>query len=780
MNNRRLAVYISRFLLICLVLSFIAFTVFFNIFLKHTLEKNVVSQLEKDTQIISQVIDTYFTKYSEIVNQMTTNADLINYIEEIDSYAEHQSNPEADKICETLSKIENTDEDISLVWLGINSINGIIISEKMYESPEWFIIKERPWYKDMLLSNESITYSQPYVDSVTGNLIISIVSPVYDGIELIGTIGIDISLADIKEFIETYTISSEGYAFLLYTDGQYIVHPNASLMMNENILNGDDQLVSIGRSMISGEFGVAEYSDGFTDYYIAYGPITLNNWSVASVIPEHVLSHQLTLLNIMSTAIIFASIAILIVFIINYRVTRNFRNLKKLYTDIQEYTEQLAAKDEYIRNLAYSDPLTGISNRRRFLEHLEKALSNHHSGAVAMIDLDNFKGVNDTLGHIYGDKLLSIIASMLSQLECNEHVKVSRFGGDEFLILIDDIDDIAAINQQAKEILDLFSKKVVIDGNEIYIEISMGLSLFPQDSKHVNQLIMNADLAMYSVKNSGKNNFAFFDKSMTDEIIERTSIESALRQALHNNEFYLLYQPQVDVGTCEIIGFEALIRIKNSLLCPSKFIPVAEETGLIIPIGRWVVSEIITQLTLWREEGLNLKPVAINFSAKQLDDSGFVEYLDQLMDDHSISPELIEIEITETAIMENKNEALDLLNELKETGIQLSLDDFGTGYSSLSYLTFLPTDKLKLDKTLCDRYVEPTTVKVIENIIDISHTLKMKVVAEGIEKPGQYHLLKKIGCDCIQGYLFSRPISPKQASKKYNHSFIDIISETGI
>ncbi len=758
----------TRIILLLLILSSTGFTFLFNIMLRNNLENNLTSQLEKDTQIITGSIDTYFTRYDEIIRQMLVNSYITDYLKSVNSYSDVTNNPTTDYICNTLQLIQDSSDYISLAWLGVYSFHGIIIPDKEYQISDDYKMEDRAWFTDMLESEQTITHSQPYIDIVTGNLIISIISPVYDQDTFVGNVGIDITISDLQNFITSYEISNNGYAFLLNEKGQYIVNPEGDFNNTNNILNSDIQLAAIGYRMIHGELGIADYEMNGQEYYVAYGPIELNGWSVGSVIPKDELRSQLTLLNLMSISISLASTIILLILIVNLRLQKKYASQSSLLKEIQEYNKQLADKDAYIHNLAFLDPLTGIANRRRFLEYLEDSLKEKNSGAVAIIDFDNFKEINDTMGHVYGDTVLIQVATLLSGLE-DEHIKVCRFGGDEFLILMDKIEDRAIILDYAGKILNLFKKKLIIGNEEVYISMSMGLSVYPQDSELVNQLIMNADLAMYSVKRSGKNNFSFFDRSMTDAVVERTNTDSILRAALNNDGFRLVYQPQVDINTYEISGFEALIRLKSNELYPGKFIPAAEESGIIVPIGRWLVLEVIQQLVSWRNQGLLLKPISINFSAKQIEDAGFVEYLLELLKDNDIPPSLIEIEITETAIMENKSETILLLDHLKKNGIRLSLDDFGTGYSSLSYLTFLPTDKLKLDKSICDRYLEPDTVRVIENIIDLSHTLGMKVVAEGIEDIKQYELLKNSRCDYIQGYLFSEPLPPNEAGKIFNN-----------
>lgn len=448
--------------------------------------------------------------------------------------------------------------------------------------------------------------------------------------------------------------------------------------------------------------------------------------------------------------------------------------LRAQYKEIQEYTQKLENLQEELQHIAYHDFLTDLPNRRMFIKKLEEEIRENNCGAVMLMDIDNFKGINDTLGHSYGDKVLERVSEELKNFK-DEKIIVSRFGGDEFFILFEGENDIVKIEDYVKHITDIFKNKLLIENEEIYISFSFGITLYPLDSREVSQLIMNADMAMYKVKNSGKNNYMFFNEQMTEKLQDQIKVEKILREAIKKDELKLLYQPQVSTFTGEVVGFEALLRLKNYSISPAQFIPVAEETGIIVELGRWVTKEAINQISKWKRKGLTLKPVAINFSTKQLNDLNYIEFFKNTLKEMDVEAKYIDIEITESVFLEKTEETIEFINELKSLGVKISLDDFGTGYSSLSYLTFLPVDKIKLDKSLNDRFLELENVKVTDSLVSLAHSLKLEVVAEGIEHTEQYKCLKVAGCNYIQGYLFSKPLEVEQAEKIYNVNLLDKI-----
>lgn len=453
-----------------------------------------------------------------------------------------------------------------------------------------------------------------------------------------------------------------------------------------------------------------------------------------------------------------------------YDASKNLKLLNGILLDISEMKKQ----EQYVNYLAYHDPLTSLPNRRKFIKKLKETIENQQSGAVMLLDLDNFKEINDTLGHIYGDRILEKVAQEFEKLK-EEKLFVSRFGGDEFLILVENEKNIAKIEGYAKKITDIFKNKLKIEEDQLHISSSIGITLYPSDSNEVNQLIMNADMAMYKVKNNGKNGYIFFQKEMIEKLKEKAEVEKILRGAIKEEAFKLVYQPQICTFTGKIAGFEALLRLRNHPISPALFISVAEETGMIIEIGRWVTKQVINQLSMWEKMGYTAKPIAINFSAKQLNDLDYIVFLQNMLEETNVNGKYIDIEITESIFLDKKGETIEFLNKLKALGVKITIDDFGTGYSSLSYLTFLPIDKIKLDKSINDKFLELNNARIMDSLVSLAHSLNLEVVAEGIEDINQYRRLKIAGCNYIQGYLFSKPLEVEDAEKIYYNNFLEMI-----
>lgn len=437
---------------------------------------------------------------------------------------------------------------------------------------------------------------------------------------------------------------------------------------------------------------------------------------------------------------------------------------RKLYGILTEIT-QLKEQEERIKFLAYNDHLTGLPNRRMLDEVFSSTVSLEKAGAVVLLDIDNFKNINDTKGHVYGDLILKKVAEIFYRLK-NEDIMFFRFGGDEFIVLIQNKKEIMDIDEMIGKVIKNLTEEVNAHIKDVNITVSAGIALYPSHGVKTDELLMKADAALYRAKYSGKNKYVFFDERMIEELKERVIIENTLRGALNTNGFRLLYQPIVDTKTKEIVSFEALLRLRESNISPAKFIPIAEEAGLIIPIGEWVIKNTVKQLKYWIEKGLRVKPVAINISPIQLKDINFIYKVKNFIEEFDMDPSYIEFEITENIMLENHDEVIRLLNELKGIGIKISLDDFGTGYSSINYLTFLPVDKVKLDKNLSDRFLNHDDKNIIKNLISLVKSLNLKVVAEGIESDMQMELLEEVGCEYVQGYVISRPLPEEEIEAK--------------
>lgn len=446
-------------------------------------------------------------------------------------------------------------------------------------------------------------------------------------------------------------------------------------------------------------------------------------------------------------------------------ISGKFHMLHGIFTDVTKSKEQ----EEYINHLAHHDYLTGLPNRIYFTSQLKKEMEKERPLTVVLMDIDNFKSINDTLGHIYGDKVLKEVANRLREFR-NSDFFFSRFGGDEFTMLISD--QAEKINDKIDIVMKRLKEPMVIDGIEHFIKYSLGITYYPKDSEDITGLIMNADTAMYKAKHNGKNQHLFYSKEMQEEVKDKEKINQILRKAVKDDGFYLVYHPQVSVSTGEIIGFEALLRLKEPAIPPNDFIPIAEETDLIFHIGRIVTQKAIRQAALWKEKGYPPKIISINFSSKQIKDKGYLDYLKNTLEEYNIEPKYLELEITESILMLESNYTLSFFENLKELGVNIALDDFGTGFSSINYLSYIPIDKVKLDKSLCDKFLSQKDNKIMKNIISLVHSFDIEIIAEGIEEMHQYDQLKQHGCDTIQGYLFSKPLIAKEAEKIYNTNFL--------
>lgn len=452
----------------------------------------------------------------------------------------------------------------------------------------------------------------------------------------------------------------------------------------------------------------------------------------------------------------------------------NFKNelLVASEEELMAQVEEIESQKEYIHFLAEHDPLTNLPNRRKFHDHLSSVLAKGGRGSVVLLDLDNFKGINDTLGHMFGDKVLEHISKKLQDF-AEDHVFVSRFGGDEFLLLFEGDDCQKDTLSYIMRLQTHFSDNFRIDSKDIKIEFSVGVSVFPEDSSDMNELIMFADLALYTIKNTGKNNYAYFSLEMADHLKFKQTTKDILREAIGSDGFKVLYQPIVETTTGEIQSYEALIRLKHHKLSPAVFIQVAEEEGLIITIGRMVTQKVIEQMASWKASGIPLKPVSVNFSAVQIHDHLYKSFLMDLLALNGIDPSYIIIELTENIFLENKDTTIQLMKDLRAQGIQIAIDDFGTGYSSLSYLTYLPIDSIKLDRALCLKFLELDNISVMDSLIALAHSLGLKVIAEGIEDFEHVRRLKVGKCDAVQGYYFSVPMEADAVSLR-GHEPYDI------
>jgi len=443
-------------------------------------------------------------------------------------------------------------------------------------------------------------------------------------------------------------------------------------------------------------------------------------------------------------------------------------------TELAFQNEEKEKRATELNNLAFYDPLTGLPNRRLLLDRLHHALASSArsglGGAVMFIDLDNFKDINDTFGHDIGDLLLKQVAERLTAC-VREGDTVARLGGDEFVVILEDLSEqpIAAAIQMkvvGDKIFDTFNQTYQLAAHEYHSTVSIGATLFSDHAKTAEELLNRADIAMYQAKLAGRNTLKFFDPKMQDVIGARVSLQAELHKALENRQFHLHYQVQVG-SSHHFLGAEALIRWmhpERGLVSPAEFIPVAEDTGLILPIGLWVLETACAQIKTWEQNALTRDLVlAVNVSARQFHQPDFADQIKAVIQRHAINPKRLKLELTESMLHEDIEGTIAKMNVLKEIGTQFSLDDFGTGYSSLQYIKRLPLDQLKIDQSFVADIVTDSSDKAIVNtIIAMAHSLNLDVIAEGVETEEQRQILHDNGCTRYQGYLFSKPIPIEQ------------------
>jgi diguanylate cyclase (GGDEF)-like protein/PAS domain S-box-containing protein len=452
---------------------------------------------------------------------------------------------------------------------------------------------------------------------------------------------------------------------------------------------------------------------------------------------------------------------------------RDTRGTTTHYVGVFSDITLVKESQEKLDHLAHHDPLTQLPNRLLFNDRLQHAIQrttrDNEQLALLFIDLDRFKNVNDTLGHHIGDELLKQVAQALSD-KLREGDTLARLGGDEFIVLLENVDGQYGASLVAEKLVGMFEQPFMVAGHELFVTCSVGISLFPADASDLNMLIRNADVAMYQAKARGRNGFRFYAPSMTGEGVERLRLETFLRRSIEKEEVFLNYQPQVEIDTGRLIGVEALVRWNHpelGLVPPIRFIPLAEDTGFINQLGKWVLYEACRQMVRWQEAGLEVPKIAVNLSAKQFERGSMVAVVRDILAETGLEPHRLQLEVTESLIM-NTGDALAFINDLHAVGVSLAIDDFGTGYSSLAYLKQMPVQTLKIDRSFIkDISTDVNDEAIAIAIIQLGKSMNLSVIAEGVETDEQAAFLLRHGCNQAQGYFYSRPVMPDDLLQRW-------------
>jgi diguanylate cyclase (GGDEF)-like protein len=476
--------------------------------------------------------------------------------------------------------------------------------------------------------------------------------------------------------------------------------------------------------------------------------------------------------NIANNSWMAATIAV-----ITFLILCGTLSLSVLDARMESKTAQMASSlrdaNAELQRLVLHDSLTKLPNRLLLEDRLQQAVTESaragERGAVLFVDLDRFKTLNDSLGHFAGDTVLRTVAERLRSAVRLEDT-VSRLGGDEFVVLLRHVASVEDAGEVARKVIESVARPIMLDEHELRIGASIGVSIFPDHGSEPDRLIANADSAMYHVKKTGRSNHAFFAPEMSTYFPKRLALENELRAAIEKNQFVLHYQPKVDMRTSRITGMEALVRWRHpqrGLVAPSDFIPFAEETGLIVPLGNWVLQEACRQTRAWQQRGIQDLAIAVNISGVQFQQRDLVENVSDALAAAGLEARFLELEITESVVMQNAPEAIVMLEQLHKMGVGLSIDDFGTGYSSLNYLKRFPIDKLKIDQSFIrDISADVDDAAIVQAIIAMAHSLRLRVVAEGVENEGQLDFLRALDNDEYQGFLYSKPLSAAEVERR--------------
>lgn len=639
-----------------------------------------------------------------------------------------------------------------------------------------------------------------------------ILTDISDTNSVMGYIISTIRLSYFKDFLSTIIMENTGFGIVLDKSGTIIYHPD-SRRIGKNI--GNEKLGTLVSNYYTGKIpqnGAFEYTYENIDKVYGYSVISDLDWVllVKQDISE-IINLAVIIMYILGCTIFVLTVIVIIVsnkFAKSYTdpiielkdtmrtasdgnlevqstikannelgelsksfnkmlhiIKGNYNELAAMHEELITNEEQLRSNYNRIKYLAYHDILTALPNKLAFTERVNTTLASSPGSnklhAVYFVDLDNFKTVNDTLGHDYGDNLLSQTAERLQSFITSNNI-LARAGGDEFLIFCENLNTQEEALNFAAGIIDIFRKPFNLNGEIAYVSMSIGIAIYPKNGTQINLLIKNADIAMYKSKDTGKNKYTLFDKSMEEDLNRHAVILEVLRGAVKNNEIYAIYQPQININNNKIIGFEALMRIENTKLgklAPSEFIPIAEESGLIVDLGEWILREACRFNKTLIDLGYPPYTVSVNISSVQINRAGFITMVDNILKETCLPPEYLELEITESTIVSSLTNTVTLLDSLHKLGVRIALDDFGTGYSSLNYLTNMPINTLKIDKSFIDNISRDKKDSLIaEAIIQLAHSIEVEVIAEGTEYNEQLSVLKDKKCDMVQGFIYSPPL----------------------
>ena len=749
---------------------------------------NRIASEEISNQVTEVNLENARSLKTNVNNFLDNTENIINLTA---SFLDHHLGNDQE-ILELLKRVKKEYTIFKYIYYA-DSNGKMIIHPDVNLSPD-YNPKNRNWYKKAVKKKELI-WTDSYLDANDQYLMITVALPIRNNSgQILGVLAGDILLDQLSSTVASKKMGQTGYTYIANQNGEIIAHPNFELVENKYNVNNVINYEKIYNAQVGSLNYTANNEQKLASFVflerlnsIIFSQInTKEAFSVRNKLEMIIFEISLFILFILIITVYFINKRYLLkpiqqlinnvirvangnfdVKIDNNRddeigkLTQNFNfmteEISAAYQQLEAYNQEVTSLNKNLEYQANHDPLTDLPNRRKFMEKLDSVLADQKEGSIILLDFDNFKEINDTFGHIYGDNLLKKFSQLLLN-SFSDNVFAARYGGDEFLLLLEGVNSSYEIKEYIYRLESLVARPFFIKKSEFYLDFSLGISRFPNDSTDSYELITMADTAMYQAKEGYNQDYLFYQPEMFNKIKNKQGIRKILRQALKNDGFKLKYQPQFNTNTEKIDSLEALIRLKNYNISPAEFIPVAEESGLIIEISRWVTERAIKDLAVLNNEKNKSVKISINFSVQQLNDLDYINFIEEKIKENNVKADNLEIEITESLLIHQEQKAVNYLNQLTDLGIKLALDDFGTGYSSLNYLTYISFSKVKLDKLLIEEFLEYNNFKTIDSLISLFHSMNLPVVAEGVEKENQLAKLKTANCDYIQGYIFSKPV----------------------
>ncbi|WP_313891338.1 EAL domain-containing protein [Psychrobacillus sp.] len=769
-------VVISMFLVVLSTMLMIAFY-------SYSMTKNIlIEQAERELSVknenVKTTVSSTFKQKGEIVHQLASIPVIESFMLANEKRENVRANEDYDWIQTALNNAKDNNENVQLVWLA-NVENSYFVADHDFVSDELYDIRERSWYKKALKSDIP-SFSPPYIDYASNQLTISITQPVIVENKKLGYLGVDIHLDNLTELLKPFE-----------TDGQKLI-----LVSNQgDILYDPENMWTAFQNASLKEKEVWKLRKDKRTYYASVRQLDNLGWKIGVYVPEEVVTAPLadfeksTRVSWLIAIIVLLTALSLVLHYLLKDIPFIVRQINKIkhgdlsveiginrkdeVGEIAQAVEQMAMQiknqmDE-LNYQAKHDTLTSLANRNSLEKTLQKWMEEINVAneimTVIFLDLDQFKHVNDSKGHAYGDKLLIQVGERINDQRPKDSF-FGRFGGDEFILIIRSKKEaLHEVHSSIEQIHESFLNPFLLFEEQVYITTSIGVSVYPIDAQTKDELLIHADTALYQAKEKGRNCIAFFTNEMKEQIEKVLKLKGGMRKALLNEEFFLHFQPQLDMNSGEVEGVEALIRWKHpelGMISPADFIPLSESTGQIIAIGDWVIDASLQLAKRIANEKLNIKHIAINVSSLQLREVDFVEKLQRKITSYDVEASLLEIEITESVIMDHQEETIEKLLALKKMGIKIALDDFGTGYSSLNYLRLMPIDRVKVDRSFIQQIENDKIVQgILKTIVTLGHSLGFQIVAEGVEEEAQLQILREMNVDSVQGYYYSRPLDEK-------------------